>query len=116
MEEKKKSLKERKQDLLRRRSELIALENEDVIRVRSRGYLRELQINYSREDHRFLPGEFMWDKGSKRLSICLGVGLSPNVTSFQAVWFLTEGDSDISFIDTHNVPAQLQEKFMAMQC
>ena len=86
---KKKSLNERKESLRERMTKFIVESASDEKKETLKVYVHvnDLKQDYKKEDFKLLPGEFMIDK-NRYLSICLGAGISPNMESPHALWFL----------------------------
>lgn len=98
----KKDLAERK-DALREKMEALIERDEASIKVKAHLYIRELKINYDQDKFVFLPGDFMLDKKTDNLSICLGLSPSPNIESHYALWFLIENSLEIRFVDAQHI-------------
>lgn len=112
MNERDETLSERKQALSERMTEILLLQNGRA-QVKTRGYIRELLLDYEKNEFDYLPGEFMTNQSNNRLSICLGVGPSPNMASRYALWFLTENEEEISFIDS-DIPTEIKKNYVAV--
>jgi hypothetical protein len=114
--EERKNLEKRKEALRQKMLQMVDNSSEKkIVHVKLQGYMRELRIDYSKDEFDFLPGEFMLNN-NECLSICLGVGRSPNMASYQVLWFLSEGSNEINFVDNYHLPSELKERFVAVPC